>query len=136
MTGESMSDVEITTESLGAAPLVFDYWLTSDVDFKTSVTGTNRDIASVTIIYGNVTVWATTLTQGDPTHKTTADIWLGSLKINAGATFTLTIPTQQQTGMVFAAGTLQRPGQDPVGFGFPIAQWGPPTTSASASYSS
>jgi hypothetical protein len=126
----STFDVELTAESVAAAPLVFDYWLTSDVDFKTSVTGDQRQIASVTIIYGSVVVWATTLTQGDPTHTTTADIYLGTLKIDKGATFTLTIPTQQQQGSVTAQGTLTRPGQQPVPFGFPIAQWGPPTTAS------
>ena len=118
--------MEIFDEELmrvAAGPLNFDFYLTADVDFKTSVTGDARNIAAVTIVYGSVVVWATTLTQGDPQHKTTADLWLGNLMISAGATFTLTIPTNDQPGNVMASGTLTRSGQDPVHFGWQIAQW-------------
>lgn len=108
---------------IGYAPLNFDYWLTTDIDVKTTVTGEARNQATVSIYYGSMMVWSTTLLQTDPTHTITIPLIMGSVTIDANATLTLTVPTQAQNGNVLFSGTLVHQGQQPLPFALYVAQW-------------
>ena len=87
---------EFSAEAAAAAPMVISYILTSEVTIQTTVIGDARNIASVAILDGSVTVWTTTLTQAAPDSETPYALVLCRFKIDAGAGFHLTIPTSLQ----------------------------------------
>jgi hypothetical protein len=118
----------ITQEAIVAAPLKFNYWITSDIDVTTTVSGTARDMAAIGIWYGSQEMYTTTLLQTDPTHTIPLDLIMGSVTIEKGATLTLTVPTQNQNGNVVFAGDLRHQDQPPLPFRLYVAQW--PLTSA------
>jgi hypothetical protein len=121
---------EFSLERLAAAPLVINYILTSEVTIQTTVIGDARNIASVAIIDGSVTVWSTTLTQASPNAETPYALQLGSIKIDAGAGLHLTIPTSIQNGNVVLEATIEQASNPPQPFAAQVASW-PLTGSAS-----
>lgn len=112
---------ELSAEALAAAPLVFNYYLTPGIDFQTTVTGANRDTATVTIYYINTPMWTGTLTPGQPTLAFPT-LSLGDLTLSDGEV-TLTPPTATTDGFVLLACTLKRRKQQPVEFSGIIAKW-------------
>jgi hypothetical protein len=113
----------LTIESLAGAPYQTSYWLTTDCEVQTTVTGDSRNVATVAIKYGSIVLWSTTLMQTDPTHSVPFDLVAGSTTIKAGASLTLTVPTSQQPGNVFMQGSLVHAGQQPLQFGIFVATW-------------
>jgi hypothetical protein len=67
-------------------------------------------VASVAILDGSLTVWTATLTQPAPDAETTYDLILGSIKIDSGAGFHMTIPTAIQNGSVMFEATIEQQG--------------------------
>lgn len=116
-----MTDEVLTVESLAAAPLVFNYYLAPGIDFQTTVTGDNRDTATVTIYYINTPMWSGTLTQGLPSLKF-PNLALGAIKLTRGSV-TLTPPTDSTNGNVMVDCTVERSGQEPVDLSAIIASW-------------
>lgn len=108
--------------SFGTSPLVFDYILTPQVTIRTSVTGDARNIATVTIISGTVTVWAASMTQASP-RAVTPKLVMGDTTIEEGSSFTLTVPSTIQSGNVFFSGTIASGPNPPVPFQAIVAQW-------------
>jgi hypothetical protein len=117
------SEAMLTVESLAGAPYQTSYWLTTDCEIQTTVTGDARNVATVAIKYGTLIMWSTTLTQTDPTHATSDDLIIGSTTLKAGLSFTLTIPTSQQSGNILAQGSLSHAGQKPLQFSLYVATW-------------
>ena len=113
---------EFSAEAAAAAPMVISYILTSEVTIQTTVIGDARNIASVAILDGSVTVWTTTLTQAAPDSETPYALVLGSIKIDAGAGFHLTIPTSIQNGSVMMDATIEQQGTK-TPFGSQVASW-------------
>lgn len=113
---------EFSVEQAGAAPLVINYILTSEVTIQTTVIGDSRNIASVAIIDGSVTVWTTTLTQAAPDAETPYALQLGSIKIDAGAGLHMTIPTAIQNGSVMFNATIEQGGTS-TPFASQVASW-------------
>ena len=101
---------EFSAERAAAAPLVISYILTSEVTIQTTVIGDARNIAMVAILDGSMTVWTTTLTQAAPDSETPYALQLGSIKIDAGAGFHLTIPTAIQNGSIMMDATVEQQG--------------------------
>jgi hypothetical protein len=101
---------EVSQEQLAAAPLVINYMLTSQVTIQTTVLGDARNIATVSIIDGSLTMWSTTLTQAAPNATTPYALVMGTVTIDAGAGFELTIPTSVQNGSVMFNGTIVQAG--------------------------
>lgn len=122
-----MSDI-FTAERLNSSPLKFSYSITSEVSIDTTVSGDSRQNASVSIVYGSMTLWSGTMTQFDPEIKTPFEIKAGSITIEEGGTFTLTIPTSLQNGSV-AANLMIKSSTSTVPFNALVASW--PLSSAS-----
>lgn len=101
---------EFTPKAAAAAPLVINYVLTAEVTIQTTVIGDQRNVASVAILDGSLTVWSATLTQPAPDAETTYALVLGSIKIDAGAGVELTIPTAIQNGSVMFQATIEQQG--------------------------
>lgn len=99
-----------TEAELGAGPLVFNFPLTPDVTIQTTVLGAARNIAAISILNGSITMWSTTLQQTFPEARTTFPLQIGDLKIDAGADFKLTIPTETRLGQVVFSATLESNG--------------------------
>jgi hypothetical protein len=105
-----MSEVfDLTTASVADNPLQFTFPLSPSVSVVTNVFGTARNMASVAILSGTITVWTGTMIQTAPVATIPYELRLGSMNIKAGTTFTLTIPTTMQNGNVFMQGELQSP---------------------------
>jgi hypothetical protein len=112
---------ELTLETIGAAPLTIDYWLVPAIDFRTIVTGANRDTAGITVYYVTTPLASTTLTQLQPTQNLPT-MQGGQYKIT-DASVTLTVPTPTTDGNVMLTCTLTVTGQQPVQASLPIASW-------------
>lgn len=125
-----MSSPKNVLETLASGPLQFTYVLSPSVSIVTNVFGDGRNMATVSIVNGTVTVWSASMTQAVPVAETTFDLDLGSLSIKAGAKFTLTIPTQQQLGSVLMQAELQSPPNPWFKFTAVVAQW--PLSSATS----
>jgi hypothetical protein len=108
---------------LGAGPLSFTYWITPMVSVITNVFGDARNNASVTIYNGSVPVWSGAMTQGAPSVVIPYDLMLGTITINKGTGFFLTIPTQMQNGNVVMSGQVTTPPNPPQPFTAQIASW-------------
>lgn len=122
-----MSDI-LTAELMASAPLKFSYPITPEVYIDTTVTGDSRQNASVSIVYGSMTLWSGTMTQFAPEITTPFEIKAGSITIEEGGTFTLTIPTSLQNGSV-AANLMIKSSTSTVPFNAFVATW--PLSSAS-----
>src|ERR1700722_20377189 len=111
----------LTLEALAGAPLTFNYFLAPGIDFQTTVTGENRDNATVAIIFTNTPMWMGTLTPGLPSEKFPT-LSLGDLTITEGQV-SLTPPTSSTEGFVLLTCTIKRRGQEPVPFSGIISKW-------------
>ncbi|HEV3158266.1 MAG TPA: hypothetical protein VGZ00_13055 [Candidatus Baltobacteraceae bacterium] len=109
-------------------PLSFTYFLTPQVSIITTVTGDARNIASIQIASGSVVAYSASLNQASPTATVGYEVLIGDAVIAKGATFTLTIPTQQQLGNVVFSGRVGSGQNPPQPFTAIIATW--PLTSA------
>ena len=78
----------------------FTFNITPEISVKTSVSGTARDVAQLTVYAGSMESWSATVMQTSPTAQTKEDIISGDSTLFANATFTLTIPTSLQKGHV------------------------------------
>lgn len=116
-----MSDT-LTAELMTSAPLKFSYSITPEVSIDTTVTGESRQNASVSIVYGSMTLWSGTMTQFAPEITTPFEIKAGSITIEEGGTFTLTIPTSMQNGSV-AASLMIKTATSTVPFNAFVASW-------------
>ena len=114
-------DVELTLESMAAAPIVQDYYLVPSIDFRCTITGTNRDTVTVQIFYVNTPMWSGTLTQIQ-SHLDFPTLQLGAFKISDGG-LDLTVPTNTTPGNVMLSCTVTQRGQSPIPFSAPIASW-------------
>ncbi|MDX6667698.1 MAG: hypothetical protein QOK04_1078 [Solirubrobacteraceae bacterium] len=113
---------EVSLESLGAAPLTIDYWLVPLIDFRTTVTGANRDNATVQIFYVNTPLWTGTLTNLQP-NLTLPKLRAGSFTITDGG-LALVVPGPTTMGSVSLTCTLTQDGQPPVKVdSLPVASW-------------
>jgi hypothetical protein len=112
------------TVATAAAPLVLTFVLSSQVSIVTTVTGDARQYANVAIMNGSLTAWSASLTQLNNSQQLSYDINAGLMTIKKGATFTLTVPTAQQQGFVFAQMTIVTP-ENPNGqpYGIQVATW-------------
>ena len=110
--------------AIAAAPLVLSFVLSSQLSIVTTVTGDARQYATVAIQNGSLTAWSASLTQLNNSQQLPYDIVAGQMTIKKGATFTLTVPTAQQQGFVFAQMTVVTP-QNPEGqsYGIQVATW-------------
>lgn len=106
----------------GAGPLQFDYPITPLVSVHTTVSGKNRNVAVVSIEYVGMTMWSATLMQTAPKASPPPNLQIGDLTI-INATFSLTVPSPSQNGMVMMSTVLQMSGQEPVGLNAPVAVW-------------
>ena len=116
-----MSDT-LTAELMASAPLKFSYPITPEVSIDTTVSGDSRQNATVSIIYGSMTLWSGTMTQFAPEITTPFEIKAGSITIEEGGTFTLTIPTSMQNGAV-AANLKIKTATSTVPFNALVASW-------------
>jgi hypothetical protein len=112
---------ELTFDSLAAAPLTFDYWLVPPIDFRTTVTGANRDTANIQVFYVTTPLGSTTLTQLQPTQNL-PEMQGGSYLIT-DASVTMTVPSPTTPGNVMLSCTVTVTGQKPVKASLPIASW-------------
>ncbi|MDQ3935643.1 MAG: hypothetical protein M3340_13540 [Actinomycetota bacterium] len=119
---EQQADELTVEQRIAAAPLTFDYWIVPSIDFRTTVTGANRDQATVQIFYVNTPMYSTTLTPMSP-DASIPTIQAGDFTITDGGLH-LTVPTPTTSGSVALSCTLTRKGQQPVIVGgLPIANW-------------
>ena len=119
----AVSDAMIQSVLLGASPLHFEFPLSGSVVVTTDVFGDQRNNAVVSIKNGSLTVWAATLTQVSAVGTVPSELILGSINIQAGTTFTLTIPTSMQNGNILMSGAIQSP---------PSPKWVPITAQVSS----
>lgn len=112
----------LTTEVLASAPLKFSYPITPEVSIDTTVTGDSRQYATVSIVYGSLSLWSGTMTQLAPKIEIPYDIVAGSITIDQGGTFTLTVPTTLQNGSV-AASLVITTATSKVPFNAIVASW-------------
>ena len=110
-------------QQVAAAPLVINYMMTSQVSIQTTVLGDARNIATVAIIYGSLTMWSTTLTQIAPNATTPYALVMGSVTVDAGAGFQLTIPTSVQNGNVMFDGTIVQGSNPPTPYAAQVSSW-------------
>ncbi|PCF95377.1 hypothetical protein [Vreelandella nigrificans] len=122
-----MSDI-LTAELMASAPLKFSYPITPEVSIDTTVTGDSRQYATVSIVYGSMQIWSGTMTQTAPKLTIPFNIVAGSITIEEGGTFMLTIPTPLQNGSVVASLTIKS-STSTVPFNAFVATW--PLSSAS-----
>jgi hypothetical protein len=114
---------ELTLETLSVAPLTIDYWIVPLIDFRTTVTGANRDNVTVQIFYVTTPLWTGTLTQLQPNLKLPPTVRAGAYTITDGS-LNLTVPGPGTPGMVTLTCTITQQGQDPVQVdALPIASW-------------
>jgi hypothetical protein len=91
------------------APITILYHLNTELVVETTVIGEARNIVTVALKHGSTTLWSVTMTETSPVAKTTFPIRIGSLEIQKGATFEMTIPTagpEGQPGQVFMQATI------------------------------
>ncbi|HVZ37954.1 MAG TPA: hypothetical protein VHI13_01660 [Candidatus Kapabacteria bacterium] len=108
---------------IGDNPLSFTFPLSPSVTVVTTVFGSARNQASVAIMSGSMTVWVGSMNQVATVATVNMDLYLGSLNIKKGATFTLTIPTSSQVGNVLMQAELQSPPNPWFPFSGVIAMW-------------
>jgi hypothetical protein len=113
----------INAKTLLTGPLNFSYPITALVSINTSVTGDSRQYASVSIVYGSLTLWSQTLTQLGHTATIPFEILAGDITIEKGGTFVLAIPTSLQNGSVTANLMIKSGPQPAVPFKGPVASW-------------
>ncbi|MBS1912332.1 MAG: hypothetical protein JST22_10130 [Bacteroidetes bacterium] len=108
---------------IGDNPLSFTFPLSPSVTVVTTVFGSARNQASVAINSGSMTVWVGSMNQVATVATVNMDLFLGSLNIKKGATFTLTIPTSSQVGNVVMQAELQSPPNPWFPFSGIVAMW-------------
>lgn len=116
----------------GGGPVKFSYPLSPQVSVETVVTGTARNIAGVTIYDGSVPVWAGSMNQAAPTAEVPYQLLLGTMTIESGATFHLTIPTSSQIGNMVMSAKIASGPNPPQPFTAMVAQWPLSSTAAAA----
>jgi hypothetical protein len=137
----SSLDAEITCMPAGNAPVGFtgsiatwlapdnQIWfdttmaLTPDLFARTTVSGPNRTDVMVTLLAGSVTMYTVSVNQVSPVAVIRDSLVLGDLRVAAGATFTMTIPTSEQRGMMFMQALFQSRDIPPTPISAAIANW-------------
>ncbi|WP_299587810.1 hypothetical protein [Mucilaginibacter sp.] len=104
-------------------PIVKSYTLGNEGKIVTTVTGDDRDVASIAIFKVNTQVYTTTLNALQLDATTKHDLIIGSLTILKGATLSLTVPSNFQPGSVFLNCMLKSGDNDPAPFSAMVAQW-------------
>lgn len=116
---------EEATELSTAAPITILYHLNTELVVETSIVGDARNIVTVALRHGASSLWSVTMTETAPVAKTTYAIRIGSLEIEKGATFEMTIPTsgqEGQPGQVFMEATIKVHGAEQP-FSAVVATW-------------
>ena len=107
------------------APITILYHLNTELVVETTIIGEARNIVTVALKHGSTTLWSVTMTETSPIAKTTFAIRIGSLEIEKGATFEMTIPTggaEGQQGQVFMEATIKVHGAEQP-FSAVVATW-------------
>lgn len=105
------------------SPLKFSYDLGNQGKIKTTVSGDNRDIAIIEVYNVNTLLYSVTLNNIQLNATTADDIVIGSLKIQKGATFQMTVPSNYQSGQVQFNCMLKSGANDPTPFAAQVATW-------------
>lgn len=116
-----------------SGPLKFSYPLSPSVFVNTDVFGDARNMCTVSIVNGSITVWAATLIQQNPVAET-PKLALGSITIEEGTSFRLTIPTQFQNGNVLMTGEVASPPNPPQPIAALVASWPLSSTMAAQAF--
>jgi len=111
-------------------PIQITFYWTPTASVTTSVFGSNRENASVAFYSGAALVYSATLLQFSP-NATLPELILGNLKIAAGTTLMLSIPSPMQMGSVLMNGTITVPPSNPSPYEAFIAQWALTSSSSS-----
>jgi hypothetical protein len=119
-----------------SGPLSFTFFLTPEVSIVTNVFGDARNAAGVQIVAGSTVLWSASLTQGSPVATVDQTIKFGNTTIEAGARFTLTVPTPFQLGNVTFAGRVASGPNPPIDVNVQVASWPLNSTATAASGSS
>jgi hypothetical protein len=111
----------LTLSAMKKGPIVVNYHLVPSINFRSTITGTNRDNVTVQVFYVNSPMWSGTLGQNQQ-HLKIAPLHMGDFQITDG-TLALTVPTDSTDGNVMLSCKITQQGQDPIDFSSPIANW-------------
>jgi len=83
------------------------FWLAPELSVRTRVRGAAGAAATVTVYAGETPMFETSVMQASPVAIVPADLVVGDTRVTAGTSFTLTIATPMQQGLVLMTGRFQ-----------------------------
>jgi hypothetical protein len=97
--------------------------LSPELFARTQVRGWSRSNAMINLYAGSVLLASVATTQGSPVARLDQPIRFGDALVEAGATFTLTVPTAAQRGQMFLQATYQSGNTPSTTISSAIAVW-------------
>ncbi len=104
----------------------FDLFISGDLTAHTTVLGMAGDIVRFSFINGEVLLEQAVATRFAPNQRFPNDVIAGLLTIQAGATLTLTVPSEEQSGQLFLQATFSAQNTPPTHVSTSVASWPAP----------
>lgn len=108
---------------MSSSPIVKTYNLGPVGVITCTISGDDRSTVLVTVSAGSTQVYSTTLTQAMPDATTSEPLIIGSMTVESGAKFHLTIPTSAQQGSVSLNCKIKSGDNPSTPFSAQVAKW-------------